>query len=165
MPGSLVVGPWLGPSGLCGPIGSRLAPGFNLSLTVREFLPTTSPLLSLPPLQSLPSPLSPPWMLILFSRCLLPNCGALKGAPLLLPGGWRHLGQGKGQGLPRESPYASPGSTLGTSHCPFPSGSAAPSSAAAGRCHLVSGMSIDILGMTRVLTLHPPGGSGKELLH
>ena len=51
-------------------------------------------------------------MPILFPGCLLPNCGGLKGAPLLLPGEWGHLGQGTGQGLPRESPINIPVSAL-----------------------------------------------------
>lgn len=73
---------------------------------------------------------SPPWMPFLFPRCLLPNCGGLKGAPLLLPGEWGHQGQGRYQGLPRDSPIKIPMSALFHPwYCPlppFPSGSAFP---------------------------------------
>lgn len=126
----------VGPSGLCGHVGSMPAPGSNLSLTMRSFPPTTRPLLSVLPLQRLPSPSSP---LDTHSILQVPpsQLWGIEGSPIAAtwgmgaPGPRQRAGASQGEHRQGSSVSVSPGSTLGTFDCPSPSGSAVPFSAAA----------------------------------
>lgn len=117
LPGSLVVGPWNGPwpSGLCGHVGSRLAPGFSLSLTMRvpAHQPTalsaffTEPTItSLSPLDAHSIPQVPPSQL----------CG-VKRSPTAATWGMGAPGPkqraGASEGEPHQDSNVSLGSTLG----------------------------------------------------
>lgn len=135
----------LGPSGPCGPVGSRLMPCSSLPLTVREFLPTTShcfQCLLCRDYHHLPLALDA------YSILQVPpsQLWGIKGSPTAASWGMEAPG-------PRQRAGTSQGENPSGFQCqswfypwyfrgPFPSGSAFPSSAAAWRRHLVSGMSM-----------------------
>lgn len=130
-------------------------------------VPATSPPPSVPSLQSLLSPHSLPWMPVLSIPRVPPSqLWGVKRSPTAATWGMGTPGSkqrtGASEGEPHLGSSISPGSSLGAAGCCLTSGAALPSSAAARRRHLVSGTSVDCLGMPTVPSFYPPRGSGKE---